>query len=72
MKTILAGILAVSSVVAQPTGDWGRAAMMNGGMGGSYGGHIFGSILFALFGIGVTLIVWLWAFKLWKEVRHMK
>ena len=71
MKTLLAGILTVGSVAAQPTGDWGRAAMMDGGMGG-YGGSPVHTILFTALSIGLVLLVWLWVFKLWKEVRRMK
>jgi len=70
MKSILlAGILAAVSVAAQPTGDWGRvyhSSMMGGAM---YG---VGSVLMTALWVGVTLLVWLWVVKLWKEVRHMK
>jgi hypothetical protein len=68
MKTLLAGILAAATVAAQPTGDWGRAAMMDG----SYGGSPVHTILFTALSIGLVLLVWLWVFKLWKEVRRMK
>ena len=64
-KILLASILAAASVSAQMTGDWGRA-MSTGGM---MGGTTFGSILFTVFWIGLVLLVWLWVFKLWKEVR---
>jgi len=68
MKSILlASILAAVSAFAQPTGDWGRATSMGGMMGGGFGG-----ILMPLFWIGLVLLVWLWVFKLWKEVRRMK
>ena len=70
MKTLLAGILAAATVVAQPTGDWGRAAMMGGD--GMMQGSIAGSVLGTVFFVGLILVVWLWAFKLWKEVRRMK
>lgn len=68
-KPLLAGILAVGTAVAQPTGDWGRAYAMGGGM---MGGTTFGMILGTIFWIGLVLLVWLWVFKLWKEVRRMK
>jgi hypothetical protein len=70
MRKILAGLLAISSAAAQPTGDWGRAAMMDNGMGG-YGSPVH-TILWTAFSIGLVLLVWLWVFKLWKEVRRMK
>lgn len=69
MKIALAGILAAASVVAQPTGEFGRAyhtSMMGGTM---YG---VGSVLMTALWVGVTLLVWLWVVKLWKEVRQMK
>ena len=71
MKSILlASILATISVAAQPTGDWGRAYHTGGMMGGAMYG--VGSVLMTALWVGVTLLVWLWVVKLWKEVRHMK
>ena len=67
-SAILAGILAATAVAAQLTGDWGRATSMGGMMGGT----AFHGIVFTLFWIGLLLLVWLWVFKLWKEVRRMK
>lgn len=69
MKTLLAGILAIGTAVAQPTGDWGRAYSMGGGMMGSSPVH---TIIWTLFSIGLVLLVWLWVVKLWKEIRRMK
>lgn len=68
-STILASLLAVSAVTAQMTGDWGRAVSTGGMM---YGGTTWHMILGTLFWIGLVLLVWLWVFKLWKEVRRMK
>lgn len=68
-SAILASILAATAVIAQPTGDWmGRAGMMDGYTGGS----TFHMILGTLFFVGLVLLVWLWVFKLWKEVRRSK
>ena len=72
MKKVLASILAAASVSAQLTGDHlmgGRASSMGSGM---MGGTPFGGILMTLFWIGLVLFVWLWSFKLWKEIRRMK
>lgn len=66
-KMIIAGLLAIPAVFAQITGDYGRAMGMYGGTGAT--AH---AILWILFAIGVTLAVWLWVIKLWKEVRRMK
>ncbi len=71
MKALLAAILAAASVVAQPTGDWGRAGRA-GMMDGMYGGSALHGILWLIFSIGLILLVWLWVIKLWKEVRRMK
>lgn len=59
-------MLAVLSVAAQPTGDW-RQGMMGGSMGGGFGG-----ILGAIFFIGLTILVWLWVVKLWRELSKKK
>jgi len=67
-SAILATILAATTVAAQLTGDWGRATSTGGMMGGS----AFGGILMMVFWIGLILLVWLWVFKLWKELRHKK
>jgi len=64
-SAILASILAATAVAAQMTGDWGRATSMGGMGGGSTFHMILGTLLF----VGLTLLVWLWVFKLWKEVR---
>lgn len=68
-KTLLAGLLAIPAVFAQITGDYGRAMQM-----GMYGGAEMtaAKIIWYVFGIGLTLAVWLWVIKLWKEVRRMK
>ncbi len=68
---LLASVIAAVSASAQLTGDWGRVGRA-GMMDGMYGGSVFGRILFGIFAIGVTLLVWLWVAKLWKEVRRMK
>jgi len=69
MKSIiLASILAATAVAAQLTGDWGRATSAGGMMGGSTFHMILGTLLF----VGLVLLVWLWVFKLWKEVRKSK
>ena len=68
---LLASIIATVSAFAQLTGDWGRTGRA-GMMDGMYGGSIFGHLLFAIFAIGLTLLVWLWVVKLWREVRRMK
>ena len=66
MKSILlASILAAVSVAAQPTGDFGMMRTM-------YGGTAFSSLLVTLFWVGLVLLVWLWVFKLWKELKHKK
>lgn len=65
-KILLASLLAVGSALAQ-TGEYGRAMEM--GMGQGYGFHQI--ILCALF-IGITVAVWLYAYKLFKEIRKMK
>jgi len=72
MKTLLAGILAATAVVAQMTGEFGRATSTGGMMGGMMGGTAFGGVLFTIFWVGLVLLVWLWVVKLWKEVRRMK
>jgi uncharacterized membrane protein len=68
--TLLAGILAAVSAAAQPTGDWGRAYSTGGMMGGTMYG--VGGILMAIFWVGLTLLVWLWVVKLWRELKHKK
>ena len=63
MKKLLIGVMSIlgaSTVAAQITGDSMKRMMYSGGG--------FGMILtWALF-IGLTLLVWLWVIKLWKEV----
>lgn len=66
-KIIIAGLLAASSVLAQ-TGEYGRAVGTE--MVGK-GGGVQGILMTVLF-VGVTIAVWLYAYKLFKEVRHMK
>ena len=68
---LLTSILAATSAAAQIDGDW-RMAGRAGMMGGTYGGSILFSVLSAILWIGLILLVWLWAFKLWKEIRRMK
>ena len=68
-KTLLiTSILAATSAAAQLTGDhmFGRAGMMDGGGSSAF------SILSVILYVGLILMVWLWAFKLWKEIRRMK
>ncbi len=65
-KILIAGLLAAGSVLAQ-TGDWGRAVGTE--MGKTSGFH---GILMCILLVGVTIAVWLYAYKLFKEVRHMK
>jgi len=67
-KILIASSLAATTALAQLTGDWGRATSMGGMMGGT----AFGGVLMLLFWVGLVLLVWLWVFKLWKEVRRMK
>lgn len=68
-KMIIAGLLALPMAFAQITGEYGRAMSM-----GMYSSTemTFARIIWCLFGIGITLAVWLWVIKLWKEVRKMK
>lgn len=66
---IIAGLLAIPAVFAQITGEYGRATSM--GMYGGAGATAH-AVLWTLFAIGITLAVWLWVIKLWKEVRKMK
>jgi len=66
-KILMASLLAVATASAQLTGDYGRAGMM-GGYSGSSGFTILAGILW----VGLTLLVWLWVVKLWKEIRKMK
>ncbi len=68
-KMMIAGLLALPMAFAQLTGDYGRAMSM-----GMYGGAgtTAHAILWTLFSIGLTIAVWLWVIKLWKEVRRMK
>ncbi|VVB81467.1 Uncharacterised protein [uncultured archaeon] len=69
-KILMAGLLAVGSALAQ-TGDYGRAIgtemMQKAPM---YGG--FSKILMCVLLVGVTIAVWLYAYKLFKEIRKMK
>ncbi len=70
-KILIAGVLATTSVFAQLTGDWGRTGRA-GMMDGMYGGTGLHMILWTIFSIGLILLVWLWVFKLWKEIKRMK
>lgn len=63
-----AGALAAVSAFAQITGDWGKAMHM----GGMSGGTTFSMIIGVVFSIGLTLLVWLWVFKLWRELGHKR
>ena len=62
-------VLAATAVNAQGLGgDFGRP-MMDGRMeGGSVLAHLLGGIFF----LGLTILVWLWVVKLWREVRQKK
>jgi len=62
-KIILAGLLAVTPVAAQLTGEFGRKM---------YGGSSVGSVLSLIFFIGLTLLVWLWVIKLWRDLHKKK
>ncbi|PIN74647.1 hypothetical protein COV18_07185 [Candidatus Woesearchaeota archaeon CG10_big_fil_rev_8_21_14_0_10_37_12] len=71
MKSKLATILvllsiASTSVFAQLTGEYGRQ-MMTGGRGTGFFGIVGGLLL-----LGVTVLVWLWVVKLWKQIQHRK
>lgn len=68
-KLLIAGLLAIPAVFAQLTGDYGRAIGM-----GMYGGTEMTAarIIWGIFSVGITIAVWLWVIKLWKEVRKMK
>ncbi len=68
---LITTLVAATSVAAQ-TGDWmaGRAGMMYSSMYG--GGSIVYLILRTILLIGLILLVWLWAFKLWKDIKRMK
>ncbi len=70
MKSAIAisSILATVAVSAQ-TGDFGRAAYMGDGM---MGGTTAGNIISTLLWVGVTLLVWLWVFKLWKDLSKKR
>jgi len=67
-KILLSAILATAPVAAQLTGDWGKATQMRGMMGG---GGVWGLIGGALF-IGLTVLVWLYVIKTWKELHRRK
>ena len=67
-KMLIAAALAATTVLAQ-TGDFGRAVQMDGTM---MGATTFHTVLGTLFFTGLVLLVWLWVFKLWKEVKRMK
>ncbi|MBW2970096.1 hypothetical protein KY309_01285 [Candidatus Woesearchaeota archaeon] len=70
MKKILAGLLAVGSALAQTTGDWGRAIGTDMMQKPMYSGTH--TVIMTIFLIGLTIAVWLWAIKLWKEIKRMK
>jgi len=59
-KIIILSSLAATAVSAQMTGDFGRQ-MVNKGLS-------FNSVLSYALIIGLTLLVWLWVAKLWKEL----
>ena len=64
MRSILmAGTLAVTSVAAQLTGEFGRRTEH-----GTSFGHVVMWILF----VGLTVLVWLWVIKLFKELTKKK
>jgi len=63
---ILSTILASVAVTAQMTGDIGRRMMYGGG------GTNFAGVMTWIFFVGLTLLVWLWVFKLWREMRKRK
>ena len=66
-QLLTAGVLATTAVVAQDiSGEFGRQ-MMYGQMGG--GGFFWMLIGTALF-LGLTVLVWLWVVKLWRELRQ--
>lgn len=64
MRWITAGVLATTPVLAQITGDMHRKA------GYSYYGVM--DILYIVFFVGLTVLVWLWVAKLWRELRHKR
>jgi len=65
MRSILmAGALAVSSVAAQLTGEFGRRSQ--------YGGTSFGHVVMWILFVGLTVLVWLWVIKLFKELTKKK
>jgi len=61
---LFSSILAATTVLAQLdiTGEFGKRM---GGAGG--GGFLFGA-----FAIGVTVLVWLWVIKLWRELGRKR
>ncbi len=63
---LLSSILAVSTVAAAITGDWGRRMM--------HGGGTFWGFFSTLFFIGLFLLVWLAVIKLWRGLfgKHKK
>ncbi|MBI4146253.1 hypothetical protein HY489_02850 [Candidatus Woesearchaeota archaeon] len=66
-KTIITALVVAISALsaAAQTGDWGM-------MGGSMYYSPWKGFLTGAFFLGLTLVVWLWAYKLWKEIRRMK
>lgn len=65
--TFLSSLLAVSTVAAQVTGDWGRYAGKYGG-----GGSMLHKLLFWVFFLGLIVLVWLWVIKLGRELYQKK
>ena len=66
LTLIFSSLLAASVVAAQITGEFGRK------MAYHTSGGVFASLVKALLGIGVLIIVWLWVIKLWREVFRGK
>ena len=66
LTIIVSSLLAASAVAAQVTGQFGRE------MAYHTSGGVFASLVKALLGIGVLIIVWLWVIKLWREVFRKK
>jgi len=65
-KILLAGLLAVSSALAQ-TGEYGRAMYTEMSKG-----YTFHGIMICILMVGITVAVWLYAYKLFKEIKKMK
>ena len=61
VRWILAGTLAALPVMAQVTGEYHRK--MSG-----YGTSFSSVIVHALF-LGLTVLVWLWVCKVWRELK---